>query len=63
MNGAFAYKRVSEYDKAIAMYGALHRSVRQPEELDALRNGDPKATRRSTPTKKYEEHVEFLKGA
>jgi outer membrane protein assembly factor BamD (BamD/ComL family) len=62
MNGAFAYKQVGEYDKAIAMYELFIARYGNEAKLAALQNGDSKA---SPPVvadkKKYEDRVGFLK--
>src|SRR5688572_32398859 len=43
MNGAFAYKQVGEYDKAIAMYELFISRYGNEKKLEALQKGDPKA--------------------
>ncbi|HVU05351.1 MAG TPA: tetratricopeptide repeat protein [Polyangiaceae bacterium] len=64
MNGAYAYKQVGEYDKAIAMYELFIANYGNPKKLDQLQHGDPKA---SPPVqadpKEYERRVGFLKNA
>jgi hypothetical protein len=64
MNGAFAYKQVGEYDKAIEMYELFISKYGDEKTLQTLRNGDPKASPPVAPQpKKYEQRVMFLKGA
>jgi outer membrane protein assembly factor BamD (BamD/ComL family) len=64
MNGAFAYKQVGEYDKAIEMYELFISRYGNEQTLAKLKNGDPKA---SPPVpanpKKYEDRVGYLKNA
>jgi len=64
MNGAFAYKQVGEYDKAISMYELFISRYGNEQTLNKLQNGDAKA---KPPTaaqpKKYEERVKYLQGA
>jgi len=64
MNGAFAYKQVGEYDKAIGMYELFISRYGNEQTLNKLQNGDAKA---KPPTaaepKKYEERVKYLQGA
>src|SRR5258706_2251041 len=43
MNGAFAYKQVGEYDKAIGMYELFISAYGNDKRLDALSRGDPTA--------------------
>ncbi len=43
MNGAFAYKQVGEYDKAIEMYELFISRYGSEKTLQKLKNGDPKA--------------------
>ncbi|HEY3236182.1 MAG TPA: hypothetical protein VGJ84_15805, partial [Polyangiaceae bacterium] len=43
MNGAYAYKQVGEYDKAIAMYELFISKYGSEDMLRKLREGDPKA--------------------
>jgi hypothetical protein len=62
MNGAFAYKQVGEYDKAIEMYELFIARYGNDAKLDKLSQGDPKANVAPEP-KKYEERVQYLKGA
>jgi outer membrane protein assembly factor BamD (BamD/ComL family) len=64
MNGAFAYKQVGEYDKAIAMYELFIARYGSQKKLDALKNGDPKATPPVVADqKKFQDRVKFLKMA
>ncbi|HEU4578890.1 MAG TPA: hypothetical protein VFS67_11585 [Polyangiaceae bacterium] len=64
MNGAYAYKQVGEYDKAIEMYQLFIARYGNDQKLATVKNGDPKAT---PPVEadgaKYEERVKFLKMA
>lgn len=64
MNGAFAYKQVGEYDKAIGMYELFIARYGNEQTLSKLQNGDAKA-KPPTPAepKKYEERVKYLQGA
>lgn len=64
MNGAFAYKQVGEYDKAIEMYELFISRYGNEKTLAKLRNGDPQASPPAPPDpKKYEERVGYLKNA
>lgn len=64
MNGAYAYKQVGEYDKAIAMYELFIAKYGDDKTLARLKNGDPGAKPPVAPDpKKYEERTQFLKGA
>ena len=64
MNGAYAYKQVGEYDKAIEMYELFISRYGSEATLKKLRDGDPKANPPVAPDpKKYEERVKYLKGA
>ncbi len=64
MNGAFAYKQVGEYDKAIAMYELLIARYGDDEALRALRDGTAEGEERGAPDPaRYEERVGYLKGA
>ena len=54
MNGAFAYKQVGEYDKAIEMYELFISKYGSDKILKKLQQEDPK---------KYEQRVGFLKDA
>ncbi|MBX3182115.1 MAG: hypothetical protein KIT72_10335 [Polyangiaceae bacterium] len=64
MNGAYAYKQVGEYDKAIEMYELFIARYGSEEKLQELKNGNP---RKSPPVPaepaKYEERVGYLKQA
>jgi hypothetical protein len=64
MNGAFAYKQVGEYDKAIEMYELFIARYGNEQTLSKLKNGDPKA-QPPVPAnpKKYEDRVGYLKNA
>ncbi|MBM4362692.1 MAG: hypothetical protein FJ104_08425, partial [Deltaproteobacteria bacterium] len=62
MNGAFAYKQVGEYDKAIAMYELFISRYGNEKKLAALKVGDPSATPPvAADPKKFEDRVRFLK--
>jgi hypothetical protein len=64
MNGAYAYKQVGEYDKAIEMYQLFISRYGNDEKLAAVRDGDPSAEPKTQPNPaKYEERVGFLKMA
>jgi hypothetical protein len=64
MNGAFAYKQVGEYDKAIEMYELFIARYGNEKTLGALKNGDAKAKPPVVAQpKKYEERVKYLQGA
>lgn len=64
MNGAFAYKQVGEYDKAIGMYELFISRYGNEQSLQKLQNGDPKAKPPvAAEPKKYEERVKYLQGA
>ncbi len=64
MNGAYAYKQVGEYDKAIAMYELFISRYGNEQKLTALEKGDAKANPPvSADPKKYEDRVKFLKMA
>jgi tetratricopeptide (TPR) repeat protein len=64
MNGAYAYKQVGEYDKAIEMYELFIGKYGSNVTLDKLQKGDPAA---SPPVaanpQKYETRVKYLKNA
>jgi hypothetical protein len=64
MNGAYAYKQVGEYDKAIAMYELFISKYGNEQTLQKLQSGDSKA-KPPVPAdpKKYEERVKYLQGA
>jgi hypothetical protein len=64
MNGAYAYKQVGEYDKAIEMYELFIARYGSEKTLAKLKNGDPKAQPPVAPSpKQYEERTGYLKGA
>lgn len=64
MNGAFAYKQVGEYDKAIEMYELFISRYGSEATLKKLKSGDPKANPPIEPNqKKYDERVGYLKNA
>ncbi len=64
MNGAFAYKQVGEYDKAIEMYELFISRYGNEKTLTALKSGDAKAKPPvAAQPKKYEERVKYLQGA
>jgi hypothetical protein len=64
MNGAYAYKQVNEYDKAIAMYELFISRYGDAKTLTKLRDGDSKATPPVQPDKaRYENRVKYLKDA
>ena len=64
MNGAYAFKQVGEYDKAIEMYELFISRYGNESKLARLRDGDPKAAPPVNPdAKRYEERVKFLKSA
>lgn len=54
MNGAYAYKKVGEYDKAIEMYELFIKEYGSNEKLGELQKDDPK---------EYEQRTKFLKQA
>ncbi len=62
MNGAYAYKQVGEYDKAIAMYELFNAKYGNENTLNKLQNGDAKGKPPADP-KKYEERVKYLQGS
>jgi len=64
MNGAFAYKQVGEYDKAIEMYELFISRYGSEKTLETLKSGDAKA-KPPVPAnpKKYEERVKYLQSA
>ncbi|MEO7037072.1 MAG: hypothetical protein ABI548_24175 [Polyangiaceae bacterium] len=64
MNGAYAYKQVGEYDKAISMYELFISKYGNEQTLQKLQSGDAKA-KPPVPAepKKYEERVKYLQGA
>ncbi|MBE7481335.1 MAG: hypothetical protein HS104_15310 [Polyangiaceae bacterium] len=64
MNGAFAWKKVGEYDKAIEMYELFISKYGSETLLQKLKNGDTKAKPPvMADPKKYEERVKYLKTA
>ncbi len=64
MNGAYAYKKVGEYDKAIAMYELFIKNYGDEKTLEKLQKGDPKAKPPVAPQPdKYEKRVKYLKQA
>lgn len=64
MNGAYAYKQVGEYDKAIEMYELFISRYGSDEKLRTVRDGDATAEPPVAPSPgKYEERVGFLKMA
>ncbi len=64
MNGAYAYKKVGEYDKAIAMYELFIKNYGDEKTLEKLQKGDSKAKPPVAPDpKKYEQRVKYLKKA
>lgn len=64
MNGAFAYKQVGEYDKAIGMYELFIARYGNDKTISKLRDGDPngKPPLAADP-KKYQDRVGYLKSA
>lgn len=62
MNGAFAYKQVGEYDKAISMYELFIARYGNRKKLRAIRDGDPSSEPPllADPAK-FGERVKFLK--
>jgi hypothetical protein len=64
INGAYAYKQVGEYDKAIGMYELFISKYGSEKILQTLKNGDLKAQPPKPPEpKKYEDRVGYLKTA
>jgi outer membrane protein assembly factor BamD (BamD/ComL family) len=64
MNGAFAYKQVGEYDKAIGMYELFNSRYGNEQTLNKLQYGDAKGKPPTTAQpKKYEERVKYLQGS
>jgi tetratricopeptide (TPR) repeat protein len=62
MNGAYAYKQVGEYDKAIEMYELFIARYGNNEKLLALRDGDTSAEPPTEPdAPKYQDRVRYLK--
>jgi tetratricopeptide (TPR) repeat protein len=64
MNGAYAYKQVGEYDKAIAMYELFIARYGSEKNLGELKNGAPNAEPpvEANP-ERYENRVKYLKMA
>ncbi|HEX7450727.1 MAG TPA: hypothetical protein VF294_00500, partial [Polyangiaceae bacterium] len=64
MNGAYAYKQVGEYDKAISMYELFIAKYGNEQTLQKLQSGDAKAKPPvAADPKKYEERVKYLQSA
>ncbi len=64
MNGAYAYKQVGEYDKAIEMYELFISRYGNNEKLQAIRDGAPNADPPvQADPKKYATRAKYLKGA
>lgn len=64
MNGAFAYKQVGDYDKAIGMYSLFISRYGSEDNLRELQRGDPGARPPVAPKPdKFEERVGYLKDA
>ncbi len=64
MNGAYAYKQVGEYDKAIEMYELFIARYGSDQKLAQVKNGDPKAEPPLEPNPAmYEVRVKYLKMA
>jgi len=64
MNGAYAYKQVGEYDKAIGMYNLFISKYGDDKTLAKLQNGDPKAKPPVEPDRKrYDQRLKYLKQA
>lgn len=64
MNGAYVYKQVGEYDKAIEMYALFISRYGSDEKLRTVRDGNASAEPPLEPSPgKYEERVGFLKMA
>jgi hypothetical protein len=64
MNGAYAFKQVGEYDKAIEMYELFIARYGNEAKLSKLRDGDAKAKPPvAADAKRYQERVKFLKSA
>jgi tetratricopeptide (TPR) repeat protein len=62
MNGAFAYKQVGEYDKAIEMYELFISRYGNDAKLFALRDGDTGKTPPTEPDPaKYQDRARYLK--
>jgi len=64
MNGAYAYKQVGEYDKAIEMYELFIAKYGSEASLEKVQKGDPKASPPvAADPQKYETRVKYLKQA
>lgn len=64
MNGAYAYKQVGDYDKAIEMYELFISRYGNDQKLVELKLGDPKAKPPVEPNpQRYENRVKYLKMA
>ncbi|HEY3496160.1 MAG TPA: tetratricopeptide repeat protein [Polyangiaceae bacterium] len=64
MNGAYAYKQVGEYDKAIEMYELFIARYGSETTLDKLQRGDPNAQPPvAANPQQYETRVKYLKNA
>jgi tetratricopeptide (TPR) repeat protein len=64
MNGAYAYKQVGEYDKAIEMYELFIGRYGSNAMLEKLQKGDPAANPPvAANPQKYETRVKYLKNA
>ncbi len=64
MNGAYAYKQVGDYDKAIEMYELFISRYGNEDKIEALKSGDPDAKPPvEADPRKYESRVKFLKMA
>lgn len=64
MNGAYSYKKVGEYDQAIAMYELFIKEYGNEDNLKKLEHGEAGATPPKAPDpKRYAERVKYLKDA
>jgi tetratricopeptide (TPR) repeat protein len=64
MNGAYSYKKVGEYDQAIAMYELFIKEYGNEDNLKKLEKGEPDAKPPKAPDpKRYAERVKYLKDA
>jgi hypothetical protein len=62
MNGAYAYKQVGEYDKAIEMYELLIARYGSDDKLRQVRQGDPNAKPPiAADPERYADRVKYLK--
>ncbi|MBI5535204.1 MAG: hypothetical protein HY898_20930 [Deltaproteobacteria bacterium] len=62
MNGAYAFKRVGEYDKARAMYQLFIERYGASKALERLQMGDPRSTPPASPEpRRYAERIKYLK--